>query len=230
MDNLSDLQLYESAKMEFNKFPKIKRLHKDVVVTEKIDGTNATIFVSRHKVDGSIGDFTAEALKHYILIRDGDEWVMIKAGSRNRWLSKDSDNFGFFDWVESNKKILMNLRPGWHRGEWFGLGIQHGYGLDEKRFALFNPLEFSHKYYDYGENRETLDPKLLRLNSLVKTVPIIEIGPISVVVPKALHLLESEGSVMVPGQKAEGIIIYHPEAKVYFKETFEYSEGKWAEK
>ena len=30
------------------------------------------------------------------------------------------------------------LVPGRHFGEWWGSGIQRGYGLDEKTFSLFN--------------------------------------------------------------------------------------------
>jgi hypothetical protein len=99
---------------EFVAFPKIPRLQKDCVITEKIDGTNGII---------SITD-------------DGDMFV----GRRNRWLSEGSDNAGFFRWAQMNKNELMKLGPGTHYGEWWGSGIQRGYNLTkgEKRFSLFN--------------------------------------------------------------------------------------------
>jgi hypothetical protein len=99
---------------EFVPFPKIPRLHKECIVTEKIDGTNGIIYITD----------------------DGDMFI----GSRNRWLSEDADNFGFHRWVTENKNELMKLGPGRHHGEWWGSGIQRGYDLPkgEKRFSLFN--------------------------------------------------------------------------------------------
>ena len=99
---------------EFVPFPKIPRLHKECVVTEKIDGTNGLIYITD----------------------DGDMFI----GSRNRWLSADADNFGFHRWVTENRDELMKLGPGRHHGEWWGSGIQRGYDLikGEKRFSLFN--------------------------------------------------------------------------------------------
>jgi hypothetical protein len=99
---------------EFIAFPKIPRLQKDCVVTEKIDGTNGLIYITD----------------------DGDMFV----GSRNRWLTENADNLGFHRWVTENKSELMKLGPGRHHGEWWGSGIQRGYNLTkgEKRFSLFN--------------------------------------------------------------------------------------------
>ena len=79
---------------EFVPFPKIPRLHKECVVTEKIDGTNGLIYITD----------------------DGDMFI----GSRNRWLSEDADNFGFHRWASENKSELMKLGVGRHHGEWWG--------------------------------------------------------------------------------------------------------------
>ena len=49
--------------------------------------------------------------------------------------------FGFARWVETNRERLITLLgPGLHFGEWWGSGIQRGYGLTkgDKRFSLFN--------------------------------------------------------------------------------------------
>lgn len=97
---------------EFVGFPKIARLSRACVVSEKIDGTNGQIF---------IGD-------------DGEFLV----GSRTRWITPDDDNHGFARWAHEHKDELMLLGPGSHFGEWFGGSIQRGYGLTEKRFSLFN--------------------------------------------------------------------------------------------
>jgi hypothetical protein len=97
---------------EFQEFPKMPRRSRDVVITEKIDGTNACVFI------GEDGEFLA--------------------GSRTRWITPEDDNFGFSRWAHENKDDLLTLGPGRHFGEWWGSGIQRKYGLTEKRFSLFN--------------------------------------------------------------------------------------------
>lgn len=96
----------------FVEFSKMARLSREVIITEKIDGTNAQIFIGE---DGTI-----------------------KAGSRTRWITPQDDNFGFAAWVEANSEELLKLGPGRHFGEWWGQGIQRNYSLKEKRFSLFN--------------------------------------------------------------------------------------------
>lgn len=97
---------------EFQPWPKIFRVNREVIITEKIDGTNAAI-----------------------VITDDD----IYAQSRSRVITPQDDNFGFAAWVESNKHELREtLGHGRHFGEWWGRGIQRTYGLSERRFSLFN--------------------------------------------------------------------------------------------
>ena len=98
--------------MDFKGFPKIARLSRDVIVTEKLDGTNAQITITE------------------------DSQFLI--GSRTRWITPENDNHGFARWVLENKEELMKLGVGSHFGEFIGSGIQRGYGLTEKRFYLFN--------------------------------------------------------------------------------------------
>lgn len=98
---------------EFKAFDKIARLNREVIVTEKIDGTNGVIFI-------------------------GDDFTTILAGSRSKWVTPSDDNFGFAKWVEANREDLLKLGPGYHYGEYWGAGIQRRYGLTEKRFSLFN--------------------------------------------------------------------------------------------
>ena len=98
--------------MAFDPFPKMPRLSREIIVTEKIDGTNAQIYIDD----------------------DGD----ILAGGRTRWITSEDDNFGFAAWVEDNEKQLRDLGPGRHFGEWWGMGIQRKYGMAERRFSLFN--------------------------------------------------------------------------------------------
>lgn len=97
---------------EFKSFPSIGRLSRDMIITEKLDGTNASITITE---DGQF--LTA---------------------SRTRWITPDDDNYGFAKWAQQNKEELLRLGVGSHFGEWWGQGIQRKYGLPEKRFSLFN--------------------------------------------------------------------------------------------
>jgi hypothetical protein len=99
---------------EFTSFGKIARWQREVVITEKLDGTNGLIYI--------------------------DDDNKMHVGSRSRWLdaTKKGDNFGFYKWCEDNAEELLRLGPGHHYGEWWGHGIQRGYDLKEKRFSLFN--------------------------------------------------------------------------------------------
>jgi hypothetical protein len=99
--------------VEFQAWPKTTR-YKDVIVTEKIDGTNAAIIIDI----------------------EGDEFG---AQSRNRLVNPASDNYGFATWAYKNQVELTDLLgPGRHFGEWWGVGIQRNYGLSHRRFSLFN--------------------------------------------------------------------------------------------
>lgn len=102
----------------FVEFPKISRYSREVVVTEKIDGTNAQVYVN-------------------------DTMTEVFAGSRSRWITESDDNFGFARWVTEQKDELLKLGPGSHFGEWWGAGIQRRYGLAEKHFSLFNTHRWS---------------------------------------------------------------------------------------
>lgn len=101
--------------IEFQAWPKTPRLFRDIVISEKIDGTNAAIIVTE---DGRVA-----------------------AQSRKRLITPESDNAGFARWVHEHQYSLAELLgPGYHYGEWWGSKIQRGYGLTggEKRFSLFN--------------------------------------------------------------------------------------------
>jgi hypothetical protein len=107
------------SEVKFTGFPKIHRLSREVVVTEKIDGTNAQIYI------GEDGTFLA--------------------GKRTSWVTPENDNYGFAKWAYENKDELMKLGPGHHFGEWWGQGIQRRYNMMEKRFSLFNVDKWKEK-------------------------------------------------------------------------------------
>ena len=174
---------------DFLEFPKMARYSREVIVTEKIDGTNAQIFITE---DG--GFFT---------------------GSRTRWITPENDNFGFSRWAHEHKDELMALGAGRHFGEWWGSGIQRGYGLQkgEKRFSLFNVER-------WGNERP----------ACCEVVPILwrgDFGRLSVV--EVMASLRENGSHAVQGfMNPEGIVIFHTKGNFSFKKTFEKDEtGKW---
>ena len=160
------------------------RLSREVVCSEKIDGTNAQVYITD---DGQIF-----------------------AGSRNRWITVEKDNFGFAAWVEKNKEELLKLGPGRHFGEWWGPGIQRGYGFKEKRFSLFNVSKW------HPDNTPTC----------CHVVPILYRGPFDTqIIKEVMDELDRNGSKACPGfMRPEGIIIYHTAANVAFKKTFESDE------
>lgn len=97
----------------FKEFPKIFRYSRDVVVTEKLDGTNAAIII--------------------------ENGLFVGAQSRSRLITPQDDNYGFAAWAYTHGKDLAEwLGDGYHYGEWWGQGIQRNYGLKRKKFSLFN--------------------------------------------------------------------------------------------
>ncbi len=187
--------------MDFEAFPKISRFSRGAVVTEKIDGTNAQVFIRQLGADEVMPTDTP------IVAVRGD--MLIYAGSRSRWIVPGDDNFGFAGWVEKNADELVKLGPGAHFGEWWGSGIQRRYGLEEKRFSLFNTSRWSD---ERGERP-----------ACCHVVPMLWGGQFDDFDSrKILADLAAGGSVAAPGfMKPEGIVIYHVAAGKLFKKTLD---------
>lgn len=166
---------------QFQPFPKIPRLNRTVILTEKIDGTNACVHVTS----------------------DG----VVYAQSRNRSITPDDDNFGFARWVAEHSQELLKLGQGYHYGEWWGLGIQRGYGLKEKRFSLFNTARWS-------------DP-LVR-PACCHVVPVLGAWEGFGSVEHHIKRLKAEGSQAAPGfMQPEGLIAFHSASGQLFKVLIE---------
>jgi hypothetical protein len=193
------------SNIEFEEFPKIARLSRECVITEKIDGTNAQIWIS-------------------------DDSTIIQAGSRNRWLSPDADNFGFHKWVFEHAEELLKLGPGRHFGEWWGQGIQRGYGLTEKRFSLFNTTRWcAHKAEPKPiKNGDPKAPVKMqeRAPACCHLVPEMYRGVFKTdYVEDCLANLFHHGSNAAPGfMNPEGVVIYHAAAGIGFKKTIHKDE------
>ena len=187
----------DSTETQFVSFPKMPRLHREIIITEKIDGTNAQVYLT---FDDPPKGTPVVAV---VLTEVGP--MSIYAGSRNRWITPENDNFGFARWVSDNAEELVKLGPGRHFGEWWGKGIQRGYGLNEKRFSLFNVTRWS-------------TPPVC-----CHVVPVLYRGPFDLdeVENVAAHLRRN-GSEAAPGfDKPEGIVVFHTAANVAFKQTLE---------
>lgn len=170
----------------FEPFPKISRYNREIIITEKIDGTNALVYVN-------------------------DAGDRVFAGSRSRWISPGDDNFGFASWVQKNEESLLKLGPGSHFGEWWGSGIQRGYGLSEKRFSLFNVGRWTEGSYP----------------ACCHVVPVLAKGMFSdLSIPLILASLKISGSLAAPGyMKPEGVVIFHTHSSSLFKMTLDQNDA-----
>lgn len=176
--------------VEFQGWPKTVRFENlYLVAEEKIDGTNAAFHIEDGKVVG--------------------------IQSRKRLITPESDNFGFARWVREREDVLVEaLGDGLHFGEFWGSGIQRGYGLTngEKRFSLFN----SARWASAREHFESLDIGL----SVVPTLFQGKVGSDGVhgVIEYSLSLLSANGSWASPGfDRPEGIIVNMLDFKSRFK-------------
>lgn len=205
--------------MEFVKWPSIPRLSKEkVIVTEKIDGSNSCIRIRAFDTD----EDRSEQIDTISL--DGDQYTLW-AQSRTRILgpTKDKDNFGFAKWVYDNAPELVTiLGPGDHYGEWWGSKIQRGYGLTngERRFSLFNATRW--------EEAIDIFPGSTGVYNLC-TVPILFSGSFQTLNLETLRTgLSLEGSVAMPGFKAEGMVVYLRELRASYKVLLENDDiHKW---
>ena len=223
--------------MKFKSFGKISRLSREIIITEKIDGTNAQVFIYNKAEEVIFPDTPHEELitddfilKHCLAVMDG---CLIFAGSRTRWLdcSSNGDNYGFAKWVKANAEELIKLGEGRHFGEWYGYGIQRGYGLEEKRFALFNVGKWASRNVLINNilcerNELTEDDKRTLVPKCCKVVPILYEGTFDTnVIDDVLDGLRQDGSIAVPGyMKPEGLVVYHKTSGQLFKKTIENDE------
>lgn len=203
---------------EFTAWPKTPRFFRDIIVTEKIDGTNAAIHIERL---GDIAEVPADTpgLASGSVVRCGSDLYRLTAQSRKRLISpgKGTDNYGFAAFVQENATNLVErLGQGTHFGEWWGRGINRGYGVG-RRFSLFNTDRYGHVDYQAEGAR-------------VNSVPLLYQGPFrESMIRCALEDLAENGSKAAPGfANPEGVIIWHSQTRTNFKVTLDNQDaGKW---
>jgi hypothetical protein len=181
---------------EFQAFPKIPRYtNEQYAITEKIDGTNACLIF---EYEDTVVPF-----------------VKLTCQSRRRIITPDDDNFGFAAWAHANKRELFDqFGPGRHYGEWWGLGIQRGYGVTNRRFSPFNVKR-------WPSDRD----EVVVGDVPIRGVPVLGTGGMDYLkyaIEDAYWLLEKGGSMAAPGfMNPEGFMIYLHETGKYLKYPFD---------
>ena len=200
--------LVNGEPLAFKEWPKIYRFSREIIITEKIDGTNACVIVD-------------------------DTGTQVAAQSRSRLITPESDNYGFARWVEENKEELLKLGPGFHFGEWWGRGIQRGYGLKEKRFSLFNTSRWASAFNNENLTIYSRDIKAGG-NTMCVEVPVCHVVPVlgrvatmqAEPVDDILFDLTLTGSWAAPGfMEPEGVVVFHTASNTMFKKTLDKNDG-----
>lgn len=189
--------------------PKIARFNRPVIITEKIDGTNAAVIVHE---DGTV-----------------------EAASKNQVLTIDKpDNHGFRAWVEENREELRLLGVGLHRGEWWGRGINKRHPNHEKTFSLFNVSRWSQTVPNtpiiangYGRTFEQEMGATVLAPSCCQVVPLLawHAVPCVAMLDTCARLLKNQSVADPLCTNPEGIVIYHTAGNVMLKYTYENDEG-----
>lgn len=203
-----------TAEITFKSWPKTARLFRDIVITEKLDGTNAAIGIVRLTPESNVLNYAGHAIVEYA----GSTYA-VYAQSRKRLITPGDDNYGFARWVYANASALVGqLGEGLHFGEWWGKGIQRGYERDHKCFSLFNARKWRYL------NRQPLG------DAYLDRVAILYDGPFSEQMIKgALNYLKLYGSYSAPGfKRPEGVCVYFKQADTILKVTLDGEDaGKW---
>lgn len=187
--------------MEFKSFGKIERMNKAyITITQKLHGSNAAVLIFEYT---STNGQTHEP-------RMG-----IRCQSRTRFITPESDNYGFARFVHDNaQEFIEKLGPGLHFGEWVGPGINSGEGLKEKQFVLFD----THKF-----------PQERPLPPQCSVVPLLYHGPFNQeAIDTAMEDLKTNGSKLVLGfMRPEGIVINLLACGIRWKKVFDAEETSW---
>ena len=154
-----------------------------------------------------------------VTIEDVDKEILIAAGvplsssekaEYNKLITAQAEtksvDKGRIDYLE-----LETLGVGYHYGEWWGQGIQRGYGLKEKRFSLFNVNKWN----------------LITAPACCHVVPTLYAGMFDThTCTSIIEWLATYGSVAAPGfMKPEGIVVFHTAQGHLYKKTIEKDES-----
>ncbi len=221
----------------FESWPSIPRLNRDILITEKIDGSNAQI-----SIRPAVAFDTEPQTSQDAVVGD----YLVRAGSRKRWISPGDDNFGFAAWVHDNAELLVKtLGEGRHYGEWWGQGIQCKYNIGKKRFSLFNAMRWYEELptgvlYRGGAGVDgpdlhlipevKLQPGILSAQAAgldIDVVPPMFNGPFGTeAIQYCIDSLDTFGSLAAPHFFGpEGVVVFHKAARQTFKVTIKNDES-----
>lgn len=199
-------ETYANIGIHHKEFPSLSRVMRDMIITEKIDGSNAAIGITE----------------------DG----IVYAQSRKRIIEPGpSDLAGFAAFVQENRdQLIEQLGPGLHFGEWWGQKIQRTYGRTDRTFSLFNvgrwDSPFNQAAVDAGHVSWLRDEELCTTRCiqcpLVHVVPILQVYTFNTTeIESTLDHLMAHGSYAAPFApcEPEGVVIYHTASKQTFKYT-----------
>lgn len=185
--------------IEFQSFRSLERFEQPVIITEKIDGTNAQIVISEHMPEEE----------------GAPPFFNVRAASRNRWITPEDDNYDFAAWVKQHEQLLIEtLGVGRHFGEWYGSGIGRNYGLKERYLALFN----TNRWGLIHESKRTQE----FLDAGIRVVPTLHNESYKEgMIASAMDNLQAGGSIAIPGfMQPEGIVIYWRRHDIMMKKVF----------
>lgn len=184
----------------------------EVVVTEYVDGPRCAVgmtILPKASPEGEVGAHDPGVgisktelanLLHIIVRPDGTRYGVWAQTSR-RIVKPSDDVYGFAAWVQDNAEALLAvLGTGIHYGIWHGEGIQRGYGMGYRAFALLDV-----RY------RKVLQDALLRgkLVPGLTVVPELYRGfPQRDAVASALRRLRGCGSLVAPFTASKGVVLY----------------------
>lgn len=193
--------------IEFQEFPKIPRYRREVALTEKLDGTNAAVVWVPNAGDyedpnviatRDLVDQHGAALGPHHLLAQSRQRFIVPGRMRAK-----SDNYSFAQWCDERVDELTKLGPGYHYGEFWGYGIQRGYGMAEKHFSLFNVSR-------WGDGKQER-PACCDVVPLIGYVTPDQIN-------NHLEILRRSGSLAAPGyMRPEGLVVWHSQSKQYYK-------------
>src|SRR5882762_10774140 len=192
----------------FQKWPKISRWNSPVVITEKIDGSNAAVVIE------NLHDHGTSPHGSLVTVMYDSEWWAVYAQSRNRYLQVHDDNFGFAEWVDFNAAELVEiLGSGRHYGEWWGSGIQRAYGLKngERNFSLFDSVRWRD---DLRPDSDLTEVVGLRRTPIILETKDFDPGHVN----WAVDVLHEFGSLACNGfRRPEGVVVHFEHNQASFK-------------
>lgn len=204
--------------IEFKEWPKIPRLFRECMITEKIDGMNAGVIIEKLPEDAGALSIWADKGAIAVVLHE-DRLFMVGAQLRNGLITLADDDHGFATWVGKNAAGLVSvLGAGTHMGEWWGHGINRGYGCEkgERYFSLYNVARWDPLY-----NPATWPAGL-------SIVPVLYEGLFSTGAVRAsvMKLKESGSRARSMFDRPEGVVVYHVAAEEMFKVTCERDEDR----